>query len=1031
MHAFVQRGLPLTEVDLSGNDTVSDELRQRIEQLLTANAVPPDEAYAHARLSVRAALLGCVSAGKSTLLNAILNRRLSDTKIKRTTMLPQVYLESEGGACEASVQQILEANRDANEAILTGKRPLTDETCRSMYHHVPKLYDILDLPEGVRLDLLDVPGLNDAKTAGVYYAYLDREYPFLDVILLVVDIEEGFNTENSVQILDRIAANARKYPHRKVNVCVVANKCDDMEEEAESGELKCTDEELDEMFHQVLQTVRAKLTDLQHLEYEILRLSAEDSFVYRSFQQNPSLEELEPKLRNRLGVNEFGKRQWNRWAQAERDAQLRTYLADGDMDEALKLCGFNAFRAYLNQAIDGNRQYDIALTVFEYRLSRFSTLRSHKQLQAAALAYAEQAAAAARIDATYATRCDEGGEVVTDRTVKTVVDHFARAVEGMWTTEGEGLAVDSEAAATHAEALKSALAAHAGSLVAPFEAVAATLGKLVSRLETRLCEWYASRLLTDETYQVEGSAGWTGLVDLHTKLKAHRYDDDEFATLLPEVHALILGSMECLSDTTDAHPVVTYCTTMVALLPQLPNQLWSTLVTEHVTILPIEDDESATHAESLKVVLAEHKGPLTAPFEVAADVVGKRLCEWYASRLLADETYRVEGSAGWTGLVDLCAKLKAHRYGDDEFATLLPEVHARIVTMKCLSGVHGIGTADAHPVVTYCKAMATLLPQVAAQTWFALATGYLHTLVALDPPERFDLHFYVFRTLVARESVRLDTHALSEAFEGYLLSLQCVNACELSRLSFEWQVEVKTHARAIKAFSRAEKRQILSLYAFVLELGEVAENTDGTWEAMYEEVTAPADKLKAEAKAETDRHRMVEEAERRVAEQQAAKARALEKAAKAQEREKAREVAQAKEAEMARQLAQLRADYEREAKRASTVVTFPSTTTDTSVETLMRLEAHRVKSVTMSGCNSVTSTGLRAIARYCSQLEHLHLADMKPDATVLVEVMTASKDSLVALELIGCELGPRGAAILAPALARFVVLCLRVGLLSL
>ena len=83
----------------------------------------------------------------------------------------------------------------------------------------------------------------------------------------------------------------------------------------------------------------------------------------------------------------------------------------------------------------------------------------------------------------------------------------------------------------------------------------------------------------------------------------------------------------------------------------------------------LPDDDSATHAESLKVVLAEHKGPLTTPFEMAAEVVGERLCEWYASRLLTDETYQVEGSAGWMELVDLCAKLKAHRYGDDEFAT--------------------------------------------------------------------------------------------------------------------------------------------------------------------------------------------------------------------------------------------------------------------------------------------------------------------------------------------------------------------------
>ena len=339
--------------------------------------------------------------------------------------------------------------------------------------------------------------------------------------------------------------------------------------------------------------------------------------------------------------------------------------------------------------------------VFEYRLSRFSRQRSHESLRAAGAAYAEQAAEAARIDATYATRRrnEAGGEEVTGRAVRTVVDHFTHAVEEAWAAEGEGLAVGSEAAATRAEALKAALAAYAGSMVAPFGDVAAMLGERASRLEMRLCQWYASRLL-------------------------------------------------------------------------------------------------------------------------------------------AEETYCVEGPAGWAAIMRLCAKLKVHGYGDDAFATLLPEVHRRILALKYSSGVHGIGEEDVHPVVTYCETMATLLPHVPAHTWFALAAGYLHALVALDPPARFDLHVYVFRTLLARESARLDTRALPEALEGYLLALQCVNACELSHMSVAWRAEVKAHAGALKALTRAEKRRILSLYAYVLERAEVAEHADGAWEAAYDEVVS-------------------------------------------------------------------------------------------------------------------------------------------------------------------------------------------------
>ena len=46
------------------------------------------------RNSIRIGLVGAVSSGKSTLLNAICVNQYEDMKIKRTTMLPSVYKES-------------------------------------------------------------------------------------------------------------------------------------------------------------------------------------------------------------------------------------------------------------------------------------------------------------------------------------------------------------------------------------------------------------------------------------------------------------------------------------------------------------------------------------------------------------------------------------------------------------------------------------------------------------------------------------------------------------------------------------------------------------------------------------------------------------------------------------------------------------------------------------------------------------------------------------------------------------------------
>ena len=46
------------------------------------------------RYQINIAICGAVSAGKSTLLNSLFVSQYSDMKIKRTTMTPQVYYES-------------------------------------------------------------------------------------------------------------------------------------------------------------------------------------------------------------------------------------------------------------------------------------------------------------------------------------------------------------------------------------------------------------------------------------------------------------------------------------------------------------------------------------------------------------------------------------------------------------------------------------------------------------------------------------------------------------------------------------------------------------------------------------------------------------------------------------------------------------------------------------------------------------------------------------------------------------------------
>ena len=311
-------------------------------------------------------IIGCVSAGKSTLVNAILVNKLSSTKIKRTTMLPQVYVENDkkDSLTREYISSILEKNDDQNQAILNGEVALTDATCLPTYHEIPKCYDLIDLPEGIGLNIYDIPGLNDSTTEKIYYNYIDKTYPSLDIICIVVDIGEAFNTSGSIQILKSMVENAKRHPEKQMEICIIANKCDDLIEKiTHIGNERCdgldfVDVEFIEMFQQIEKETAKYLDEVENIDYKILKMSAEDSFIYRIYKNDPSIE-LDPKLVNKFGINEFGKRAWGRMTDPVKSTKIKHFFQNEDLDQSLELSGFNSFKKYIRNTLTPGRQYEI------------------------------------------------------------------------------------------------------------------------------------------------------------------------------------------------------------------------------------------------------------------------------------------------------------------------------------------------------------------------------------------------------------------------------------------------------------------------------------------------------------------------------------------------------------------------------------------------------------------------------------------------------------------------------------------------
>ena len=71
------------------------------------------------RNSISIAILGKVSCGKSTLLNGIFVKKYAEMKMKRTTMLPFVYKETNKEILDNDSKKIYEENISKNNSIFT------------------------------------------------------------------------------------------------------------------------------------------------------------------------------------------------------------------------------------------------------------------------------------------------------------------------------------------------------------------------------------------------------------------------------------------------------------------------------------------------------------------------------------------------------------------------------------------------------------------------------------------------------------------------------------------------------------------------------------------------------------------------------------------------------------------------------------------------------------------------------------------------------------------------------------------------
>ena len=293
-------------------------------------------------------VVGGVSTGKSTVLNSFFAQKLAQCHFRRTTMVPTVYKENTISPTDPNEVYAQIAKKNA-EIIQKTENLLTVSEADYSEHifNVGKL-DMQIADDGTRVNIYDIPGLNDSRTKTVYYNYLDQNFHKFNIVLFLVDIRSGLNTSDEFDILNFITTQTKHHIEnngRQIFTLVVVNKADDMQLKESTNEVVMTGE-LKEMFDHVNRTVRDEFSrkNIGCQLIDVIPLCAADAYLYRMVQKYDRQFKLTPEQILKIGVNEMGKK-FSVLKPHDQEMKVYDMLRDEKyIDMMLKLSGFHQFK---------------------------------------------------------------------------------------------------------------------------------------------------------------------------------------------------------------------------------------------------------------------------------------------------------------------------------------------------------------------------------------------------------------------------------------------------------------------------------------------------------------------------------------------------------------------------------------------------------------------------------------------------------------------------------------------------------------
>lgn len=300
---------------------------------------------------IKIGIIGEVSVGKSTLLNALVSKYLSTTSLKRTTYVPFLFKNSNDEDNYEDIEKIIqEANKNKKDL----DTPIEFKTQLSFTNNE----DVC---------LIDFAGVNDgaeadSKMENVFFNHIDH----LDYIIYVTDSCSTMTLKSEREFFNKLSNKIKQSQNNGniINLIVAFNKYDDIIDEQDS--------EVDEIISEAIEFMK------KTIKFKSFKISAQKMMVKNIIKKDKSeIKNIPSNVVFKILCEYHGKRKANSIIKSKK-------IKISDINEIEFTKEEETFIKYLNKVCD-KKNYETNLKKFIN--SQLDTEVDYNQLEFVMLRY--------------------------------------------------------------------------------------------------------------------------------------------------------------------------------------------------------------------------------------------------------------------------------------------------------------------------------------------------------------------------------------------------------------------------------------------------------------------------------------------------------------------------------------------------------------------------------------------------------------------------------------------------------------------